>query len=489
MSGRHRRQGDDLPEVEPEQTVVPVPPVDRPVVQGRVVDASPPQQVARGHRHARPGPPDVPLPAEAGGAARATVPRSRQITQPPATGGQTIVVRRDRTELRRARAEAERRRRMRWLLYAAPVVAALLIVALVLFLTLRGSGGTTTTTDTAAPKQQTLLVQVVGPDGVATGSALIGISKNQASGVLIPSRLVVDAVGSGTMPFGETVTLPSADAASNALTDLLGVSVQHHLVLDQTALARLVDSVGGVRVNVDVDITRSDKKGNTTVVIPAGNQELHGAGAAMFATYGKSQEPELARIARFNDVLDAVFAKLPSDAGRLGKVLGSLGDHAKSDLQPTALAALLAPVVGRSLAADVLPVKELDTGGAVESYSIDSAQAPALLRSTFPGALLHDASGSVVRVLVENGVGTPDLVEKARTRLVKSGFQFVNGGNASSFGVKSSVVLIKNGTDTSQRQGDEVATSLGLPANSVEISTRGQTVADVIVILGRDFPG
>ncbi|MDQ1602174.1 MAG: hypothetical protein QOE01_19, partial [Actinomycetota bacterium] len=160
-----------------------------------------------------------------------------------------------------------------------------------------------------------------------------------------------------------------------------------------------------------------------------------------------------------------------------------------SDLPPTALAALLAPVVGRSLAADVLPVKELDTGGAVESYSIDSAQAPALLRSTFPGALLHDASGSVVRVLVENGVGTPDLVEKARTRLVKSGFQFVNGGNASSFGVKTSVVLIKSGTDTSQRQGDEVATSLGLPANSVEISTRGQTVADVIVILGRDFPG
>ena len=36
------------------------------------------------------------------------------------------------------------------------------------------------------------------------------------------------------------------------------------------------------------------------------------------------------------------------------------------------------------------------------------------MRTRFPGSLQHDAAGEVVRVLVENGVGTPGLVEQAR---------------------------------------------------------------------------
>ena len=41
-----------------------------------------------------------------------------------------------------------------------------------------------------------------------------------------------------------------------------------------------------------------------------------------------------------------------------------------------------------------------------------------MMRARFPGALQQDANGESLRVLVENGVGTPGLVEKARTKLV-----------------------------------------------------------------------
>jgi len=42
-------------------------------------------------------------------------------------------------------------------------------------------------------------------------------------------------------------------------------------------------------------------------------------------------------------------------------------------------------------------------------------------------------------------------------------------------------------TKKAQARGVRVAKSLGLPSGSIEINPRGQTVADVIVILGRDF--
>ena len=111
-----------------------------------------------------------------------------------------------------------------------------------------------------------------------------------------------------------------------------------------------------------------------------------------------------------------------------------------------------------------------------------------MLQSLFAASLQKDRTGDTVRVLVENGVGTPDLVLKARAKLVDDGFRFITGGNSSELSPTArSVVLIKDGSQKSQARGGRVAKSLGLPSTSIEINPRGQTVADVIVILGVDF--
>jgi hypothetical protein len=70
---------------------------------------------------------------------------------------------------------------------------------------------------------------------------------------------------------------------------------------------------------------------------------------------------------------------------------------------------------------------------------------------------------------------------------VDAGFRFVNGGNASPFNNDPSQVLVPDGTDESLARGRRVAQTLGLPASAVTPEDRGQTVADVIVILGKDF--
>jgi anionic cell wall polymer biosynthesis LytR-Cps2A-Psr (LCP) family protein len=346
---------------------------------------------------------------------------------------------------------------------------------------------------TAPARQLTTLVQVTGADGTAAASALVGTTAvgKQGAAVLIPSRLIVDVAGSGEMPFGEAVALDDDTASTGALTDLLGVSVNDDWVLTTEGLAALVDSVGGIQAAVDVDVVTTDAKGNETVVVRAGNQRLKGAAAAAYATYLAEGEPEQARLARFDDVLTAVAAALPKDHASLVAALAALGDGSRSSLDSSALADRLA-VLGSaaasgSLVSDVLPVTEIDTGGAVTSYGLDAAQAAATMRARFPGVLQKDANGESLRVLVENGVGTPGLVEKARTKLVAAGFRFVNGGNASPFNADPSGVLVPDGTDKSLERGRRVAAALGLPDSSVRPEDRGQSVADVIVILGSDF--
>jgi hypothetical protein len=340
---------------------------------------------------------------------------------------------------------------------------------------------------------RTMLVQVTGADGVAASNALTGATASEQTGsvVLVPSRLLVDVAGTGNLPFGETATLPEPSAPSQALTDLLGVRIDDSWVLTQEGLAELVDAVGGVQAAVDVDVVVPDGEGGETVVARAGSQQLGGEAAAAYATYLAEGEPEQARLARFDDVLSGLLAALPDDRAGLVAALEKAGDGSRSTLDAAALAtrldAMRDAAQAESLVSDVLPVTEIDTGSSVPSYGIDSGQVAATMRALFPGALQKDAGGEVLRVLVENGVGTPGLVEKARARLVDDGFRFVNGGNAADFGFEQSAVIIPDGTEQNIRRGQRVAASLGLPDSAVTTSDRGQTVADVIVILGRDF--
>jgi anionic cell wall polymer biosynthesis LytR-Cps2A-Psr (LCP) family protein len=493
MSGRHRRpEPDALPDVDV---------ADR-LTAGPVVEA--PSAVESQHgRHAGRSagpvpdvpsspsrPPGTPPPPAATAPVVPTVPGARPGSA-PAAPGRTVVARRDRAAARAARREAARKRNLR----IAAVAGVVLVVLGALGWLLFGRGGDDPPVETTSgpPQQETLLMQVTGPDGTAAASALAGVTPSDGTGavVLVPSRLLVDVAGTGDIPFGETVTLSEPSAPSQALTDLLGVRVDDSWVLNQAAFAAVVDAVGGVQAAVDVDVVRTEDDGSQTVVVRAGNQKLGGASAAAYATYLGEGEPEQARLARFDDVLGGLLEALPADRADVVTVVGKAGDGSQTTLDASGLAARLVDMknaaADQELVSDVLPVTEIDTGSGTASYGIEPGQVAAMMRSRFPGALQQDAGGEVLRVLVENGVGTPGLVEKARTKLVDDGFRFINGGNAASFDNEESAVIIPDGTEKSVSRGERVARSLGLPTTSVVPSDRGQTVADVIVILGKDF--
>ena len=73
-------------------------------------------------------------------------------------------------------------------------------------------------------------------------------------------------------------------------------------------------------------------------------------------------------------------------------------------------------------------------------------------------------------------------------KLVVAGITYVSGGNAGHFGYAHSLVLVPTGAwDAGVKQGQAVARALGLPSSDVALTDQGQTIADVVVILGADF--
>jgi hypothetical protein len=147
---------------------------------------------------------------------------------------------------------------------------------------------------------------------------------------------------------------------------------------------------------------------------------------------------------------------------------------------------LRADIVADDVVYKNLPVKPIDSGGPAANR-VDNEATAAMVADLLPEALRTPGPNSKVRVLVQNGVGSPGLNAQAREELVGAGFTYVNGGNAAEFGKATTEIVLPDATAESLQWGADIAEALGVPASAVAVADSGQSVADVIVVLGSDF--
>ena len=388
---------------------------------------------------------------------------------------------------------ANRRR----LLFA--VLALVVVAGLVAWLLSGGTRTSSTKSPVAAAAgrtQSTLLIQLKGSLGVAVDSALVAHDPANHDGVvvLVPSNVQAQVPGFGSMPFGQALSVGDPNAPVGALSDLMGVTVDGSWTLTQSALAALVDKLGGVTVAVDKDVTSTSNQ-TTTIVVPAGTQKLSGARAALFASFLATGETDQAQLARFDAVLKQVLAGLPKTQTDLVAMLASLGAGSSSSFAPARLATLLTGLAADSAAGSMtdqlLPVTALDTGSSQDAYTLDTVNTTKLVDAQLATSVPANRKATGNRVYVQNQVGTPGLGETARSKLVAAGFVYVQGQNTADMpnATALSVVVILGPTSAQIDQGDAVARSLGLPISDVRVANDGFTVADVLVKLGADYKG
>jgi len=387
---------------------------------------------------------------------------------------------------KRAQQRADRRKRRRSRLGIGLGLAALL-GALAVAVTSDGDSGK----KQAGPSrtQHTLLLHVQQADRTALSSALIAHDSKtkQGSVVLIPPQVLAQVPGVGSLAFGKALSLGEATEAvtgtRNALADLLAVTVDGSWVLDVPTFRTLIDRLGGVQVTVDRTVLRG-----RTVLLTAGPQLLDGTRAELYATYLAEDEQEQARLARLQSVLDGVVSALPENPLPL---LRALGPGSRSTLPVDALSDLLKGLKADNGSGDLqyrsLPVTtSIGTGDEVV-FRIDAPAVKVMVSELLGASVPAGVTATNNRVLVLNGVGTPGLGAKVREKLVPAGFVFVGSRNAESFDYETTVVLIKDATTEGAALGARVAKALGVPASSVSTSNEFASIADVVVIVGKDF--
>jgi anionic cell wall polymer biosynthesis LytR-Cps2A-Psr (LCP) family protein len=303
-----------------------------------------------------------------------------------------------------------------------------------------------------------------------------------------------EVCGFGSQQLGRVLALPDGQRLSTqAVSNMLGgVTVDGSWRLTTNEFSRLVDIVGGVTVDVDANVIKTVGKRRVLYLQKGDGQHLTGSQAALYASYVAGGEDSTGSLPRLQAVLDALFAKLPADPNAAGRMVASVGPDAGSTLGAARLGALLKGLVADDKSATggvlpiVLPVQKIDSGGE-PVFRVDDDKTHALVLSNLAESLPASARQPRKRILLQNGVGTPGLVGPACQRLVAAGYLVVGSGNANSFNFNQSKVLVFNSSVATAQLGDKVAQTLRLSTDDVEVSTEPQNVADVIVILGKDY--
>ncbi|MCU1600639.1 MAG: cell envelope-related transcriptional attenuator [Frankiales bacterium] len=384
---------------------------------------------------------------------------------------------------RRAEQRALRRRQRRRIVVAGATAFALLLAAVV-YLVVQNGGKAGGGKHAATRTQRTLLFQIKSVEGSAVSSALLADDPKSKTGavVLIQPQVLATVPGVGSGDFGSALKLGGVTGSRNALSDLMGVTIDGSWVVDGATFARLVDALGGVSVTVDVPVTK-----NRAVFLQPGQQRLTGSNALLFATYLAAGEQEQVRLTRLQAVLDAILNQLPKDTASL---VGSLGPGSTTSVKAAVIGSIL-----RGLEADdskenlqyqSLPVTKVDIDEQ-QRFRLDPAANKALVDNLLAQSIPPGVRKTGNRVLVLNGVGTPGLGDKVRARIVPAGFVFVGSRNAPRFGYTSTLVLIPNATDAALKVGHDVAKAMGLPKAPVQTTDAIGTIADVVVIVGSDF--
>jgi anionic cell wall polymer biosynthesis LytR-Cps2A-Psr (LCP) family protein len=490
----------------PEQPAPEQPAPERPAPE-RPAPEEPPAAPVEGGRAARRRAAEAAAAAAAGGAG--SVPFVELPDEPEAgsdgAADASPVSEGGRAARRRAAEEAARDSavvsRRRALMLSGAVLGALVLLGVVLggwtllhrTPTVSPTADPTPTPTSTEPTQPTLLIQVKTPDGLAVDNNLtsVGGSVQTANMIGMPSTLMLDPATGGTQTIAEVGRLPDINATGDALSDATGINVDGTWAMDTLAFSGLVDAVGGVVVDVDANVYVTQPDGKEVILVAAGEKKLlEGPQAAAYATYLAPGEDAIARMPRYQKVLAATLAKLPSDSSKIEAIITALGASAKSSVPSAQLSSYLAKLRELLVDADMhyqpLPTEEI-SGSSPTAYRVDQAQTTTMINQYLPDAKRKAGPNSQVRVYVQNGVGTPGLNAKARQLLVDAGFSYVNGGNAEGFGQATTLILIPDDTVQSKKWGTDIATALKVPASDIAVSSDHQSIGDVAVVLGADF--
>lgn len=215
--------------------------------------------------------------------------------------------------------------------------------------------------------------------------------------------------------------------------EFLGVPIDYHVVIKQEAIQQLVDSLGGLTVDVPMTMDYDDNWGQLHIHLKEGkDQHLNGEQIVGFMRYRHGDpQGDLGRIKRQQQVIQVLSqeAKNPANLLKAGALIDTIQKYIQTDLTPqqeVALASLFHKVQPANIQTASLPTDGTDTIDGINYVIPDEYGKEAAVDWILRGN--HDAMNRLIRVELKNTSGDRELYGKVYDCLRHYGFDVVRAG-------------------------------------------------------------
>ena len=411
-----------------------------------------------------------------------------------------------RRELQARRARRRARRRRQAISALVVTLAALALAVLTAYFTyqrgMRELGVPQGAVDASAGPAKRVTVLLIGIDDASAGAArtdtLMLASFDPRTGQLgvlsIPRDTRVEIPGrSGYQRINTAYTLGGPGLAVRTVEHLLGIDVDHYLVVDFASFARVIDLLGGVEVEIQRPMRYDDFAQGLHIDLKPGRQVLTGEQALHYVRFRADGLGDVSLVDPVREIYDGrvkrqlEFVRLVAERAmsvqalaRLPQLVPELIAMVRTDMgvdRALALAVSARQLDLERLETAVLPGTSAWIGGA--SYWVhDPGRTQTLVRRLILGERVTTAT-------VLNGSGGSGAAARAAALLRQNGYEVVRIGNAPDGFHYERTQIIVNRPDVpvehlARLVGGQVSWTQE-PAEAVE--------ADVTVIVGRDFRG
>lgn len=337
------------------------------------------------------------------------------------------------------------------------------------------------------------------PAGAAEGEAYLAVRIDEAAHVLtfvsVPATVRVELSDGQTHPLSEARAVGGDAELIRAVAGLLGVDIAHFAHTDAEGLAKLVDIVGGVAVELDQEV---DDPRAGIQVLKAGQVTLGGDAAVTLLRAANYSDPYLTQ-AKMRALFTVNLAERASSGEGLSfaSVVADGAPFVSTDWtssQIIALGDVLRPVEDVTVYATVVPGRAVATDDGATAYEVSDEDLAAMMEAVRAGNAPESAAGNVanvdrslVTVEVRNGSGIQGAAARCGELLESDGYQVEKVGNVDDgTAYPETMVIYKDAAFEVAAKAVVADLSAGRVVNGGDFYTFD---TDVLVIIGQDWIG
>lgn len=295
--------------------------------------------------------------------------------------------------------------------------------------------------------------------------------------VEIPGRKYKEKINHAFAYGGVELTL-------RTVRQFLGIPIRYYVQIDTSGFRKLVDTIGGVSLEVEKDMKYTDKAGGLYIDLDPGFQTLNGEQAEGYVRYRKS-DSDFARTERQQKFIAAAVKQVlkPANLLKLDQLFRIAADTVQTNI-PLGVGIRYLPVL-KSLQSEKVTSYAIEGEDAwingTYYYEPDVAKLEELIETYFYSQVDFSANQQT-KVGITFGNGSRSSAEQVAAVLKKHGFQVVSIAAA-----EDNERLISQVISTRRESQSAVAVAEVLSVQEVLLDIQTDAAADVIIVVGKDM--